>query len=169
MSNSKPCVFCDIVAGKSPETIIEFDNEHIVIFRDIRPASDYHYLAVPKNHMQNVRECTVDDKDLSKFLRLTFCVFLFSLSHVCMQNFLIFVEMFYSHWNAKWATQSFEWKKCESQWYFVWISLATVHQHWPFAYARDCASLENGIRSTARIQANKYVVLHGKEHEILMN
>lgn len=71
MSNTKACIFCDIVAGKSPETIIEFDNEHIVIFKDIRPASDYHYLAVPKNHMQNVRECTVDDKDLSKCLSLS--------------------------------------------------------------------------------------------------
>lgn len=66
MSNLKPCIFCDIVAGKSPETIIEFSNEHIVIFRDIRPASDHHYLAVPKNHMQNVRSLTLNDKDLSK-------------------------------------------------------------------------------------------------------
>ncbi|XP_055322194.1 adenosine 5'-monophosphoramidase HINT3-like [Sitodiplosis mosellana] len=64
MSNTKPCIFCDIVAGKSPDTVIEFSNEHIIIFNDIRPASDYHYLAVPKNHMQNVRECTLDDKDL---------------------------------------------------------------------------------------------------------
>lgn len=66
MSTLKPCIFCDIVAGKSPETIIEFTNEHIVIFRDIRPASDHHYLAVPKNHMHNVRSLTVNDKDLSK-------------------------------------------------------------------------------------------------------
>lgn len=68
MSSLKPCIFCDIVAGKSPETIIEFSNEHIVIFKDIRPASDHHYLAVPKNHMHNVRSLTVNDKDLSKFL-----------------------------------------------------------------------------------------------------
>lgn len=66
MENKKPCIFCDIVAGKSPDTIIEFDNEHIVIFRDIRPHSDHHYLAVPKKHMQNVRSCTLNDKDLSK-------------------------------------------------------------------------------------------------------
>lgn len=66
MSNTKVCIFCDIVAGKSPDTIIEYTNEHIVIFNDIRPASDHHYLAVPKQHMQNVRACTLNDKELSK-------------------------------------------------------------------------------------------------------
>lgn len=76
MSDTKSCVFCDIIAGKSPETIIEFSNEHIVIFNDIRPASDYHYLAVPKIHMQNVRACTLDDKDLSKW-------FFFSVKKCC--------------------------------------------------------------------------------------
>lgn len=65
MSDSKPCIFCDIVAGKSPETVIEYTNENIVIFNDIKPASDYHYLAVPKKHMKNVRSCTEDDRDLS--------------------------------------------------------------------------------------------------------
>lgn len=65
MSNLKPCIFCDIVAGKSSDTVIEYSNERIAIFNDIKPASDYHFLAVPISHMQNVRECTTDDKDLS--------------------------------------------------------------------------------------------------------
>lgn len=67
MSDSKPCIFCDIVAEKSPETIIEYSNENIVIFNDIKPASDFHYLAVPKIHMRNVRSCTLNDKSLSMF------------------------------------------------------------------------------------------------------
>lgn len=65
MSTVKACIFCDIIAGKSPDTTIEFSNEHIVIFKDIRPASDFHFLAVPKKHMPNVRACTMNDKDLS--------------------------------------------------------------------------------------------------------
>lgn len=83
MSSVKPCVFCDIVAGKSPETIIEFTNEHIVIFKDIRPASDHHYLAVPKNHMPNVRACTANDKDLSMIPMSIFNL----LQFPCHQNF----------------------------------------------------------------------------------
>lgn len=65
MSETEVCIFCDIVAGKVPGTIIEYSNENIVIFKDIKPASDYHYLAVPRNHMQNVRSCSLNDKDLS--------------------------------------------------------------------------------------------------------
>lgn len=66
MPQQKPCAFCDIVAGKSPKTVIAFLNENIVIFEDIRPASEHHYLAVPKKHMHNVRSLNVDDKDLSE-------------------------------------------------------------------------------------------------------
>lgn len=72
MSDLKPCIFCDIIAGKNPETAIEFSNESIVIFKDIRPASDYHYLAVPKKHMENVRSLTINDKELSVFYHLEF-------------------------------------------------------------------------------------------------
>ncbi|XP_031631744.1 histidine triad nucleotide-binding protein 3-like [Contarinia nasturtii] len=58
------CIFCHIAAGKSDTTLIEYENDNIVIFKDIRPASDFHYLAVPKKHMKNVRSCTLNDKDL---------------------------------------------------------------------------------------------------------
>lgn len=44
------CEFCDIAAGKSPETVIEFENDELVIFEDIRPNADYHFLAIPKVH-----------------------------------------------------------------------------------------------------------------------
>lgn len=83
MSSEKPCIFCDIVAGKSPDTIIEFSNEHIVIFKDIRPASEYHYLAVPKNHMPNVRACTMNDKDLSMISFVVINIFYLYVCHQC--------------------------------------------------------------------------------------
>lgn len=58
------CEFCKIVNGDSADTNIEFDNERIVIFKDIKPASDYHYLAVPKAHIDDARKLTINDKDL---------------------------------------------------------------------------------------------------------
>lgn len=111
MSTVKPCIFCEIVAGKSPETIIEFSNEHIVIFKDIRPASEYHYLAVPKNHMPNVRACTADDKDLSKWIsivyrskiRQIFHIFRFHFFGVFSINFSQFLKckMSYAIYSAR--------------------------------------------------------------------
>uniref|UniRef100_T1GFH8 HIT domain-containing protein n=1 Tax=Megaselia scalaris TaxID=36166 RepID=T1GFH8_MEGSC len=46
----KSCIFCDIAEKKSPDTVIEFENEELVIFKDIRPAAEHHFLAVPKVH-----------------------------------------------------------------------------------------------------------------------
>lgn len=66
LNMSDNCSFCKIASGDSPETNIEFDNERIVIFRDLKPASDYHYLAVPKVHIEDGRKLTINDKDLSK-------------------------------------------------------------------------------------------------------
>lgn len=65
MSNAQNCEFCKIVSGDSADTNIEFDNERIVIFKDAKPASDYHYLAVPKVHIEDGRKLTINDKDLS--------------------------------------------------------------------------------------------------------
>lgn len=82
MSAVKACIFCDIVAGKSPDTTIEFSNEDIVIFKDIKPASDHHYLAVPKKHMPNVRGCTINDKDLSMIQLVLFGQIRFEKSNI---------------------------------------------------------------------------------------
>ncbi|XP_049539432.1 adenosine 5'-monophosphoramidase HINT3-like [Anopheles darlingi] len=63
--NIKPgCVFCTIAAGNDAATEIVFQNERICIFRDIKPASDFHYLAVPKYHIENVNSLTAADKPL---------------------------------------------------------------------------------------------------------
>lgn len=46
------CVFCQIVAGKLESKIVrDFEAEGILVFKDIRPASDVHLLAIPKKHI----------------------------------------------------------------------------------------------------------------------
>lgn len=69
MPGSRSCIFCDIIAGRSSETI-EFSNDNIVIFKDIKPASDFHYLAAPKIHLQNVRSLDASHKDLSECIHI---------------------------------------------------------------------------------------------------
>lgn len=75
MTKEDSCIFCNIIAGQSAETVIEFQNEHVVIFKDIKPASDYHYLAVPKQHYDDVRLLNVSHKELSKSMRSNFMNF----------------------------------------------------------------------------------------------
>jgi len=64
MSN---CIFCKIISGAEPTELLYEDNE-IVIFKDIKPAAKFHYLAVPKEHIKDVKSLTVDYKSLVETL-----------------------------------------------------------------------------------------------------
>ncbi|XP_037826955.1 histidine triad nucleotide-binding protein 3-like [Lucilia sericata] len=55
------CIFCDIVAGKSPNTKLEVETDEYVIFKDIKPASTYHYLCVTKRHIESLKVMTKED------------------------------------------------------------------------------------------------------------
>ena len=51
------CLFCNIVAGKIPAEIV-FDNEHVLAFKDIRPAAPVHALVIPKAHITGIHDAT---------------------------------------------------------------------------------------------------------------
>ncbi|KAF7993008.1 hypothetical protein HCN44_005789 [Aphidius gifuensis] len=57
------CIFCKILQGNAPaETIYEDDD--LMCIKDIHPASDHHYLIIPKNHISNAKELKPDDEPL---------------------------------------------------------------------------------------------------------
>ena len=58
------CEFCAIANKRDETAKILFENENIVIFSDIVPASKFHFLAVPKKHIANVMCLTKEDKVL---------------------------------------------------------------------------------------------------------
>ena len=47
------CVFCDIVAGEAPASLVHAD-ELVVAFMDIRPVTPGHLLVVPKRHVPDL-------------------------------------------------------------------------------------------------------------------
>jgi len=47
------CVFCKIVRGDLPATVI-FENEHVLAFKDINPLAPTHVLLIPKRHMESL-------------------------------------------------------------------------------------------------------------------
>ena len=56
MSDRDPdCLFCKIVAGEVPATIVDED-EHTVSFMDINPATTGHALIVPRKHTADLFE-----------------------------------------------------------------------------------------------------------------
>jgi histidine triad (HIT) family protein len=54
------CIFCAIVAGDAPATIVD-DDEHTVAFMDIHPWTRGHALVIPRNHHKNLYEISDDD------------------------------------------------------------------------------------------------------------
>jgi histidine triad (HIT) family protein len=63
MSTSDPdCLFCKIVAGEIPATIVASD-ERTVTFMDINPATRGHALVVPRVHTRDLLE--IDPADLA--------------------------------------------------------------------------------------------------------
>ena len=54
------CIFCKIVAGEIPSTIVAED-ERTVAFMDIRPATRGHALVIPRAHATDVHDITPED------------------------------------------------------------------------------------------------------------
>ncbi|MEA2192843.1 MAG: histidine triad family protein [Solirubrobacteraceae bacterium] len=59
---AEDCIFCKIVAGELPATIVDSD-ERTISFMDIRPASRGHALVIPRAHAADVH--AIDAQDLS--------------------------------------------------------------------------------------------------------
>ena len=54
------CLFCNIVAGELSSTILDED-ERVIAFMDINPATRGHALVVPRNHAKDLLEIAPED------------------------------------------------------------------------------------------------------------
>lgn len=62
MTREKDCIFCKIVAGEIPSTILAED-ERTISFMDINPATRGHALVIPRAHATDLLE--IEPEDLS--------------------------------------------------------------------------------------------------------
>ncbi len=61
------CIFCKIINGEFGTEFV-YENEHLVVFKDIHPKSPVHLLVVPKLHVASLNE--LDDRELLAELML---------------------------------------------------------------------------------------------------
>jgi len=54
------CIFCRIVAGELPATIVDED-ERTIAFMDINPATAGHALVIPRRHSRDLGEIGAED------------------------------------------------------------------------------------------------------------
>lgn len=58
---AEDCIFCKIINGDFGTEFI-YENDKLVVFKDINPKAPIHLLVVPKLHVASLNE--LDDKDL---------------------------------------------------------------------------------------------------------
>jgi histidine triad (HIT) family protein len=54
------CIFCRIVKGTIPATIVS-ESDDAIVFRDINPQAPTHLLIVPRRHVASIEEATDAD------------------------------------------------------------------------------------------------------------
>lgn len=64
------CLFCKIAQGKT-DTRFLFENERVVVFKDINPHAPVHLLIVPKKHIRSINDLTDEDRDIMAEVLLT--------------------------------------------------------------------------------------------------
>jgi len=57
------CIFCKIASGDIPSDIVYQDDE-LLIFKDINPQAPVHFLSIPKKHISSINELSEDDSGL---------------------------------------------------------------------------------------------------------
>ena len=57
------CLFCRIVAGETPATIV-YQDDRVVAFKDITPQAATHVLVVPRRHIATLNDLGPGDDQL---------------------------------------------------------------------------------------------------------
>lgn len=66
----KDCLFCKIANGRM-DTEFLYENERLVVFRDIHPHAPLHLLIVPKRHIRSINDLVPGDRDILAEMILT--------------------------------------------------------------------------------------------------
>jgi histidine triad (HIT) family protein len=61
------CIFCKIVSGDIPATIVHRDDE-VVAFKDAHPQAPVHVLIVPRRHVASLNDAGADERLLGRLL-----------------------------------------------------------------------------------------------------
>jgi histidine triad (HIT) family protein len=57
------CTFCQIVSGKT-STHFLFENDKVVVFKDINPHAPVHLLIVPQKHIRSINDLNDDEREI---------------------------------------------------------------------------------------------------------
>lgn len=64
------CIFCKIASKDIPADIV-FEDEHLVVFKDVKPVAPVHLLLIPKKHFSSPLDLGKEDVETAGRLMLT--------------------------------------------------------------------------------------------------
>ena len=60
------CIFCKIIAGEIPSPRL-YEDDKIIVIRDIEPKAKLHYLCIPKTHFALLSEMDEEKAEIVKY------------------------------------------------------------------------------------------------------
>ena len=60
---SSDCIFCKIALREIPSEIT-YEDDQVIVFKDIQPVAPVHLLVIPKKHLCSVNDLTPEDESL---------------------------------------------------------------------------------------------------------
>ncbi|MBF0266759.1 MAG: histidine triad nucleotide-binding protein [Gammaproteobacteria bacterium] len=61
------CLFCQIASGEMPADVI-YEDESILVMKDIYPKSETHLLMIPKDHFKDLPDIAASDPELLSYM-----------------------------------------------------------------------------------------------------
>lgn len=72
------CIFCKIVKGEIPSSKV-YEDEKMLVFKDIEPKAKVHLLAIPKTHFKLLSEMDAERAETVKYM-------LEKIPHIAAEN-----------------------------------------------------------------------------------
>ena len=57
------CLFCNMIAGRTPCKKV-YEDEHVFVIEDIHPQAPTHVLVLPKKHIRGLKEAQPEDAEI---------------------------------------------------------------------------------------------------------
>lgn len=67
------CLFCKIVAGEIPSTVV-YEDEQVIAFEDLNPQAPTHLLVIPREHIDSMDTASSGQKEILGHLLLSAAV-----------------------------------------------------------------------------------------------
>jgi histidine triad (HIT) family protein len=57
------CIFCKIGKKQIPSDVV-YETKNVMVFKDIKPSAPFHFLIIPKEHIQSIAHLQGNHKDI---------------------------------------------------------------------------------------------------------